>query len=200
MPFVCSSFSEASGSCTSSGFIIADVVIMKMIRSTRKTSVSGVMLISATMWPRVCDLNSAIGLPRGGDRLDQPPAPDAQRRVDLLHAVLEVVVEDERHDADGDAERGRDKRLGDAAGDDAEAARAREAHGMERPHDADDRAEEPDERRRGADRAEDPEIRTAALYLLELALVGDVLEDRQRRPLRRVQDVAVDAPRRALAV
>src|SRR6185369_9944216 len=150
MPFVCSSFSEASGSCTSSGFIMAEVVIMKMISRTRKMSFSGVMLISATMWPRVWDLNSAIGSPRGRDRLDQPAAPDAQRGVDLLHPVLEVVVEDERHDADGDAERRRDQRLGDAAGDDAEAAGPREPHGVERAHDAAPGAEEPDERRRGA--------------------------------------------------
>ena len=47
------SFSAAFGRSTSAaGFTIAEVVIMKMMSSTRKTSVRGVTLISAMMWPR----------------------------------------------------------------------------------------------------------------------------------------------------
>src|SRR5262249_54617372 len=69
-PFASSWVSGAFGRSTSAaGFTIAEVVIMKMIRRTRKTSVSGVTLISATMWPRVCALNSAICPPRRGHRL-----------------------------------------------------------------------------------------------------------------------------------
>src|SRR5439155_248427 len=124
-PFGCSSFSAALGRSTSAtGFTMAEVVIMKMMSRTRNTSVRGVTLISATMRPRVCPLNSAMAPPRRRDRLDQPRAADAERPVDALHAVLEVVVEDERDDADGEAERGGDERLGDAARHHAEAARA----------------------------------------------------------------------------
>src|SRR5881296_1765016 len=111
MPLVSVSSSAALGRSTSAaGFTIAEVVIMKMMRRTRKTSVSGVTLISATMWPRVCALNSAIGPPRRGDRLEEARAPDAERAVDPLHPVLQVVVEDERDDPDREPERGRDER------------------------------------------------------------------------------------------
>src|SRR5881628_4226416 len=102
-PFAVSSVAAALGRSTSAaGFTIAEVVIMKMMRSTRNTSVRGVTLISATMRPRVCPLNSAMAPPRRRDRLDQPRAPDAERPVNTLHAVLQVVVEDERDDADGE--------------------------------------------------------------------------------------------------
>src|SRR5207244_2744409 len=135
-PFASSWLSGAFGRSTSAaGFTIAEVVIMKMMRSTRNTSVSGVTLISATMWPRVCALNSAMRPPRCRDRLEEPRAPDAERAVDALHAVLEIVVEHERDDADGEAECGRDERLGDAAGDDAEPAGADQRHAVERAHD-----------------------------------------------------------------
>src|SRR5437016_3936822 len=139
-PFVSSSFASAFGRSTSAaGFTIADVVIMKMMRRTRNTSVSGVTLISEMMWPRVWGLNSGMRPPRCRDRLEQPGAADAERAVDPLHAVLEVVVEDERHDPDREAERRRDEGLGDAARDDAEAARPDDRHAVERAHDADDR-------------------------------------------------------------
>src|SRR5262249_9527781 len=146
-------WSEVSGRFTSAaGFTIADVVIMKMIKRTRNTSVSGVMLISATMWPRRCALPNAIGpAPSVEQRLDDARAADLQRGVDPLDARLEVVVEHDREDTDGETERGRDQRLGDAAGDDAEAARARDRHRVERSDDAHHGAEEPDERRRRRD-------------------------------------------------
>src|SRR2546425_13119211 len=116
-PFASSSLAAAFGRSTSAaGFTIAEVVIMKMMRSTRNTSVSGVTLISATMWPRVCALpKNAIGPPRRGDGLEHAGAADAERRVDALDARLEVVVANHRHDADRETERGRDERLGDAA-------------------------------------------------------------------------------------
>src|SRR5437870_10874303 len=171
-PLVSVSSRAAFGRSTSAaGFTMAEVVIMKMMRRTRNTSVSGVTLISATMRPRVCPLNSAMAPPRRRDRLDQPRAADAQRPVDALDAVLEVVVEDERDDADGEAEGRRDERLGEAARHHAEAARADDRHAVEGAHDADHRAEETDEGRRGADRAEDPEVGAAALHLLEPPLV-----------------------------
>src|SRR2546429_3543564 len=197
-PLASSSLAAAFGRSTSAaGFTIAEVVIMKMMRSTRNTSVSGVTLISATMWPRVCALpKNAIRPPRRGDRLEHARAADAKRRVDALDARLEVVVADHRDDPDGEAERGRDERLGDAAGHHREAARAGDRHGVEGADDAHYRAEEPDERRRRADRAEHPEIRPAALDRLELSLVGHPLELRERRLGRGAEQVAVHPPRR----
>src|SRR5438132_1334578 len=153
-PFGWSSLSAALGRSTSAaGLTMAEVVIMKMMSRTRNTSVSGVTLISATMRPRVCPLNSAMAPPRRRDRLDQPRAPDAERPVNALHAVLEVVVEDERDDADGEPEGSGDERLGDAARHHAEAARADDRHAMQGPHDAVHVSDEADEGRRGADRA-----------------------------------------------
>src|SRR5258705_10699937 len=106
-PWVSSWSSAVSGRFTSAaGFTMAEVVIMKMMRSTRNTSVRGVMLISAMMWPRRCALPNAIGDPPSGlQRLDHARAADLQRGVDPLHAGLEVVVEDDCDDADGEAKR-----------------------------------------------------------------------------------------------
>src|SRR5690349_13570036 len=195
-PWVSSCCSLVSGRFTSAaGFTIADVVIMKMMRSTRKTSVSGVMLISATMWPRRCALPNAIGLsPSVEERLDHARASDLERGVDPLHARLEEVVEHDREDADGEAERGRDERLRDAARDDAEAAGPGDRHRVEGPDDPHHRAEEADERRRRRDRAEHPEVRAGVLRLLELALVGDALELGALAP-GLGEDVGVDPPR-----
>src|SRR6185436_5223134 len=114
-PLVCSSFSDASGSCTSSGFIMAEVVIMKMISRTRNTSVSGVMLMSAMMrrrLPPVPLLPIAIAT-LGAERLEQAGAADAQRGVDLIDPRLEEVVEHDRRDADREAEGRRDERFRD---------------------------------------------------------------------------------------
>src|SRR5436853_6085 len=176
-PWVSSWSSAVSGRFTSAaGFTMADVVIMKMISRTRNTSVSGVMLISARMWPRRCALPNAIAPPSCLERLDHAGAPDLERGVDPLHARLEVVVEDDGHDADREAERRGDQCLGDAARDDREAAGAGDGHRVERADDAHDRAEEADERRRRRNRAEHPEVRARALRLLELALVCDAFE------------------------
>src|SRR5688572_19834586 len=100
-PCVSCSSCALSGSWTSSGFIIAEVVIMKMMSRTRNTSVSGVMLMSAMMRrrPAPFGLASAIA-PSGAQRFEEPRGADAQRRVDLLHARLEEVVEDDGDDAD----------------------------------------------------------------------------------------------------
>src|SRR5215510_11653852 len=137
----CSSAAALGRSTSAAGFTMAEVVIMKMMSSTRKTSVSGVTLISATMWPRVWALPNAMGPPPGGHRLEDAGAADAQRRIDALHAVLQVFVEHQRHDADREPERGGDQRLRDAAGDHAEAAGAGEGHAVEGADDAEHRAE-----------------------------------------------------------
>src|SRR5262249_56328918 len=74
-------------------------------------------------------------------------------------ARVEVLVNDARLDGDGDAGRRGDERLGDALRHDGEAAAAVLRDRSERGHDADDGAVEADERRRRADRAEDPQAR-----------------------------------------
>src|SRR5262252_4506540 len=123
-PWVSSWLSVAFGRSTSAaGCTMAEVVIMKMMRSTRNTSVSGVTLISATIRPFVCVL-SAMRAPRARERFEDAIAADPQRRVDALDASLEVVVGDDGNDADGEAERRRDQRLGDASCHDAEATGA----------------------------------------------------------------------------
>src|SRR5262245_16843672 len=164
-PFCSCSSAFDCGRSTPSGFIIADVVIMKMISRTKKTSVSGVTLISATMPRRRGPLLSAMDPPAGGDGLQHPAAADAQRGVDAVHARLEVVVEDHRDDADAEAERGGDERLRDSRRDDGEAARARERDGMERSNDAEHGSEQSDERGRRADGSQHPEIRARTLHL-----------------------------------
>src|SRR3989442_10296490 len=135
--------------------------------------------------------------PYRGHRLEEPRAADAERAVDPFDAVLEVVVEDERHDADGEAERGRDQRLRDAARHHPEASGPDQRHAVEGAHDSDDGAEEADEGGRRPYRPEHPEVGAAALDLLELPLVGDALEVRERPAGRGREHVAEDPPGRA---
>ena len=102
---------------------------------------------------------------------------DGQRRLDALDARLEVVVEDDRDDGDGEAERRGDQRLGDAGGDHREAAAAHDRHVVEGLDDADDGAEQADERRAAADRAEHPQRPLERLELLEALLLGQIGRD-----------------------
>src|SRR5262249_15893349 len=136
---------------------------MKMMRRTRKMSVSGVMLISAKR-PPPSPLSSSGTLPtairtllhslqRFDELLDEEPELDG----DGGEALVEVVEDDDGDDGDEDAGRRRDERLGDALRHDAEAAAAVLGDGLEGLHDADDGAEEADERGDGADGADDPQ-------------------------------------------
>src|SRR5262249_7782940 len=199
-PFCSCSSAFDCGRSTPSGFIIADVVIMKMISRTRKTSVSGVTLISATMPRRRVPLPDAMRPPAGGDGLEHAPAADAQGRVDAVHARLEVVVADDGDDADGETERRGDERFRDARRDHREAAGAGERDGVKGADDAEDRTEEADDRRRGADGAEPPQVRAGSLDLGEIALGGDSLELGQRDVRFPLDQVAVHAPCRTSAV
>src|SRR5262245_26849558 len=159
-------------------FEITLVVTMKMIRRTRKMSVSGVMLISATMpseissspppplgreraaMPDLLALLFLVG--RGGgldveQRLDEPLAGAREQARDRAHPHLQPVERGQRDDRDEQADRGGDERLRDAGRDDGEAARALRRHVVERLQDAPDRPEQADERRERADRAEHPQ-------------------------------------------
>src|SRR2546425_4126242 len=90
---------------------MAALVTMKMISSTKKISVSGVMLISAMIGDRArfLRLPSAIGPPSRMDGVDDPIARDRQRRLDPLHPCLEVVVKDYGHDGHDQPQGGGDE-------------------------------------------------------------------------------------------
>src|SRR5688572_934669 len=106
---------------------------MKMIRSTRKMSVSGVMLMSAKM-PASPPVSSSGSLPSAipglrlalgvAQRLEELVDEQLELDGDAREALVEVVVDDDRLDGDGDAGRGGDERLRDALRHDAEAAAA----------------------------------------------------------------------------
>ena len=152
-------------------FAMTEDVTMKMMRRTRKTSVSGVMLISAMISPSV----SVVAGEKRPSRTSAGPCPPSPLRLDVeqrLHEALGRAREDlainvtrvcsqlkssEREDRDEEADRGRDQRLGDAARHDVEAGVARDPDLVERAHDADHRAEEADVGRERADRADEPE-------------------------------------------
>src|SRR5262245_40995026 len=101
MPRVSADVSLARGRFTlAADSMIADCVTMKMIRSTRKMSVSGVMLISATMSP---PFSSACSLPRAMDTselgsLHHATDTGAQHAVEIAHLDLQAVEEDDRQD------------------------------------------------------------------------------------------------------
>src|ERR1700687_2501939 len=85
--------------------IITDAVTMKMINSTRKISVSGVMLISQNIVPPPEGALMAIGfLPLHGG-VDQAGCADMDRGVNPLHFLREIIVENHRDNRDGESER-----------------------------------------------------------------------------------------------
>src|SRR5690349_7603301 len=158
-------------------FTITELVTMKMISSTRKMSVSGVMLISektpsASPSSLPGTLPSAMasgpfhrpGLDaRDGRALGRGAARGAGGRSGAgRQRRLEVVVGDNRLDRDEDACCGGDQRLGDAGHHGGGSAGAAgldvDAEVLERPHDAGHGAEQAGERRHRADGAEDPEV------------------------------------------
>src|ERR1051326_8952987 len=113
---VCDAFGRFTFAADST---IADVVIMKMISSTRKMSVSGVMLISAISpsWDSsALNLLSAMDASQIG-RLENLAEPHPQQGVEVRDLHLHPVEEDDGDDRDYEAERRRDQRLGDSGGD-----------------------------------------------------------------------------------
>src|SRR3990172_3526586 len=156
---------------------MAVVVTMKMMSSTRKMSVSGVMLMSAKMPPASASVSSPEGpfsamgssaLPaagasgRGGERLLQDLQVLLHEQPELegeLRPVrVEEVVEDDRLDGDRDAARGGHERLRDPRRHDREPAVSSARHLLEGLHDPDHRAEEADEGGGRTDGAEHPQV------------------------------------------
>src|SRR5688572_24529519 len=141
------------------------VTTMKMIRSTRQTSTSGVTLMSdvRAAWlslPSELTLDDRFVI-AGSDFLHEV---DGHLRSGVRHldgeavdAVLEVVVCPHRGDGHEEAAGGGEERFCDTGRDRGDAA-ARLGHAFERADDAHDRAEETDERRGGADGRENTEV------------------------------------------
>src|SRR4051794_40896987 len=74
--------------------------------------------------------------------------------VEVLDAAGEVIVEPHRRNGDDEPKRRLDERFGNTGRDRAETARAGRRDALERGDDADDRAEQSDEGRGGANRGE----------------------------------------------
>src|SRR5262252_3999092 len=140
------------------------VTTMKMIRSTRQTSTSGVTLMS------LCSLSRPPPPPIPMEKLllgelSARAAPFDEvvdqfvrrvRHLDLepLDVVHEDVEHPHRRDGHEEPERRRDEGLRDAGRDRRDTARTGQRHAAERVDDADDRSEETDEGSGRADRRE----------------------------------------------
>src|SRR5262249_37255861 len=174
-------FSLCACACT------ASALTMKMITITRKTSVSGVMLMSANRPPtlspssltaassdsgsfpiaiafasrlRALVVASPAGLARRrglGQLLEELVGQELELGRDAAGPLVEEVEEDHGLDGDEDAGGGRDQRLRDRARHHVELDALLALEAAHRGHDADHGAEQTDERRGRADGAEDPQ-------------------------------------------
>src|ERR1700684_1781845 len=88
--------------------IVTEVVTMKMINSTKKISVSGVILMSAKTPPPPLGPLPATALRPLKRVFDQAIAVDLQKRIDVLNLDRELVEENNRDDCDCESERGGD--------------------------------------------------------------------------------------------
>src|SRR5262245_59021363 len=83
---------------------IATLVTMKMINSTRKISVSGVILISAIIAEPLpfflCGLAIPMSFPPQADCFEYAIRRDGHDSLDALEFGMEIVVEDNGHDGD----------------------------------------------------------------------------------------------------
>src|SRR5262245_12972619 len=165
----CSTGFVVSGRSTSGPLPICGAITMKMISSTSTTSTSGVMLMAACILPgspscidrpaldarhlgvpdlELRNLEQAVHQLRGGP---------VDLDVDVLELAGELVEGDDRRDRDEAAQRRRDQGLGDTARDRRHSAGPRGRDTAEGVDDADDGAEQTDERRSRADGGQDPE-------------------------------------------
>src|SRR5208282_4728986 len=133
---------------------------MKMISSTRKISVSGVILMSAKTPPASppCGPLIATRLSPLKCGVDQAVVVDVLDGADVLNLDREIVVENNRDDRDGESKRRGDQRFRNTGCDDRETAGAHNCHRLERHENTNHRAEQPDERRRRARRREHPDV------------------------------------------
>src|SRR5215813_9515825 len=166
----------AGARITSMPRYIIGAVSRKISSSTSTTSTSGMMLISARLVPirrPPSDGPALNAIFRGPRKLRRRPAEHIQHverkpvhlGCPMLHTIDEVVVADDGRDGSTQACGRGDERLRDAWRDDREARRALRADAMEGVHDADDGAEQADERARAGGRREERQI---ALELRDL--------------------------------
>src|ERR1700691_1429965 len=107
---------------------------MKMISSTKKISVSGVMLMSAKTPPPSppCGPLIATRLSPLECGVDQAVIVDVLDGADVLHLDGEIIVENNRDDRDCKSERRGDQRFRNTGRDDRETAGAHDCHRLER--------------------------------------------------------------------
>src|SRR5229473_170069 len=92
-----------------------EAVIIKIMRSTRKISVSGVILICQNMPPLDEDgVLSAIALPSFKRRINQMVGADMHNGVEIVDSDREVVIEDDRNDRDREPQRSGNQCLGNS--------------------------------------------------------------------------------------
>src|SRR5437764_1408354 len=138
---------------------------MKMISSTSTTSTSGVTLMAACILvvsPRRMRHLLLFNLCLLACRYFEQAVPALGRspvhlNVGILNLAGEVVECDDGRDRDEDAKGCRDQRLSDTAGDHTHTAGPGGRDAPESVDDPDHRAEQADERGRGADRGQEPE-------------------------------------------
>src|SRR5277367_6501870 len=140
--------------------MVTEVVTMKMISSTRKISVSGVILMSAKTPPPLppCGPLIATRLSPLECGVDQAVVVDVLDGADIFNLHREIVVENNRDDRDGESKRGRNQRFRNTGRDDRETAGTHDCHRLERHENTNDRAEQPDKRRRRARRRQHPDV------------------------------------------
>src|SRR6185369_8888145 len=137
---------------------------MKMMSSTRTTSTSGVTFMSGRMAPTRAVLRNpltphlrAVRFRPSLDRVGELSRRSRERALVACDRVREVIEAENGGNGDREPERRLDERLADARRDRREAARAARCDPLPGRDDADDGAEEANERRHGADRREDGE-------------------------------------------
>ena len=204
----------AGGRLTPISTVASGAATMKMISSTRMTSMNGVTLISC--WtsrsspperePR--RIAMAFTPPRApaerrgpvsaADHQEQLRRGVAEQRAVAADDADQMVVDHDRGDRGDEADRGGEQRLGDAGRDHREIGGVGFRDADERVHDAPHRAEQADERRGGADRRQHADAarnlprhrRFDALQPQRDALLETVVDDAagQLRFARRRQD------------
>src|ERR1035437_9247875 len=159
--------------------IVPEVVTMK--------TVSTVILMSAKPPPPPpleCGPLIATRLSPLECSVDQTVVVDVLDGADVLNLDREIVIEDNRDDRDAESKRRRNQGFRNTGCDDRETAGAHDCHRLERHEDTNDRAEQPNERRRCARGREHPDV---ALELEAFLVTALVVELEQMIPIHRLR-------------
>src|ERR1700688_898454 len=128
-------FSASGRSTWEAASMVTEVVTMKIISSTRKMSVSGVMFICQNISPPLPGPLTANGLSPLQRGVDQASGIDMDGGGDDVGREREVGRETDRDDRDCQSQRSRNQRLRDARGHDRKTAGAHHGHRLERDQD-----------------------------------------------------------------